>query len=39
MKTDEKKLVGTLAHFLVSDSDGTALSSFFVFIDLSPQYH
>ncbi|WP_341833065.1 hypothetical protein AACH28_12425 [Sphingobacterium thalpophilum] len=28
MKTAEKKLVGTLAHFLVSDSDGTALSSF-----------
>jgi len=28
MKTDEKKLVGTLAHFLVSDSDSTALRSF-----------
>ncbi|MGE8427408.1 MAG: hypothetical protein ACN6O7_06005 [Sphingobacterium sp.] len=28
MKTDEKKLVGTLAHFLVSDLDGTALRSF-----------
>ncbi len=28
MKTAEKKLVGTLAHFLVSDSDSTALRSF-----------
>ena len=36
MKTDEKKLVGTLAHFLVSDSDGTALRSFLCSLTYHP---
>lgn len=36
MKTDEKKLVGILAHFLVSDSDGTALRSYLCSLTYHP---
>ncbi|WP_313269003.1 hypothetical protein [Sphingobacterium sp.] len=36
MKTDERKIVGTLAHFLVSDSDGTALRSYLCSLTYHP---
>ncbi|WP_294345287.1 hypothetical protein [uncultured Sphingobacterium sp.] len=36
MKNDEKKLVGTIAHFMVSDSDATALRSLLCSLTYQP---